>query len=68
MNIKESIDFLESHIDFEYGQYQQAWQTLKTAVLAQQTTKKQSTPLYITWNYCPDCGKRLSSQQYCDHK
>jgi hypothetical protein len=36
-----------------------AWQTLKAAVLAQQTTNKQSTPL------CSACGVELSCRNHC---
>ena len=38
------------------------------AELFQTAHNKQSTPLYTTWHYCPDCGKKLSNEQYCDHK
>ena len=33
------------------------WQTLKSAVLAAQTTSKQSTPLEVTHGACRECGK-----------
>ena len=41
---------------------------LKIAEVQKPAYNKQSTPLYTTWHYCPDCGKKLSNEQYCDHK
>jgi len=43
------------------------WQTLKTAVLAQQTNNKQSTPCHwcdgvhpmLNHAYCSNCGRKL---------
>ena len=45
----------------------EAWQTLKTAVLAQRTNNKQSTPCHwcdgvhpmLNHAYCSNCGRKL---------
>lgn len=59
--LEKEITRLESFV-FQCGDFNdiQAWQTLKTAVLAQQTTNKQSTPNYA----CPKCGAWLSTNEY----
>lgn len=44
MKILQALRHLDNAIDFKNLGYNEAWQTLKTAVLAQQTTNKQSMP------------------------
>ena len=39
------------------------WQTLKAAVLAQQTNNNQSTPLQQP---CDSCGRMLTARFYCN--
>ena len=51
------VDRLVSETSYEHER--EAWQTLKTAVLAQQTTNKQSAPsTYISEGvvFCAACG------------
>jgi hypothetical protein len=43
----------------ENSRVREAWQTLKTAVLAQQTTNKQSTPCKVN-AMCPNYDRCLS--------
>ena len=66
MKIVEALRVLDTDIDFKNLGYGEAWQTLKSAVLAQQTTNTASTPCpncedfkYIGNNYCRDCGYKL---------
>jgi hypothetical protein len=50
----EAIDAIEKNCAIHVGNVvlaDEAWQTLKTAVLAQQTTNSKSAP-------CPNCGER----------
>lgn len=53
MDLNEAITTIEYHITVTgrgLSSTNEAWQTLKAAVLAQQTTNTQSAPC------CPDCG------------
>jgi lipopolysaccharide biosynthesis regulator YciM len=63
------LQTLISDIDFQFkgvirvSLTLEEWQTLKTAVLAQQTTNKQSSPcekcndaIKFNFNHCPNCG------------
>jgi len=63
MTPQEAIDFIEKsamlRILGPIGD--EAWQTLKTAALAQQTTNKQSTP-------CPACGRDMECPNGCQSK
>jgi len=53
MDIKRAMFLIESLVEGDYGpEYSEALQTLRTAVLAQQTNNKQSTPLQS----CVNCG------------
>jgi hypothetical protein len=71
MNIIEAYKIVEGFVPFnESAAAYEAMQTLKAAVLAQQSTNKQSAPLSSTCIgcgaiinnvYCDDCRNKLSS-------
>ena len=63
MNIQKSVAVLESVIAFEsIVAVKEAWQTLKTFALTQQTTNKQSTPLMLSDGKCIMCGAVMDSE------
>ena len=68
MDINEALDTIILYLPMNSpAVVAEAWQTLKAAVLAQQTTSKQSAPCYQCAeylrdggaNYCPNCGNKL---------
>ena len=63
MNDKEkaAFDELDSYFS-KYHCHKEAWQTLKTAVLAQQSTNKQIMPLMLSDGKCIMCGTVMDSE------
>lgn len=55
-SIAETMDEIERGVDF--GEFETLWQTLKVAVLTQQTNNTQSKP-------CPACGGHTIMAPYC---
>jgi hypothetical protein len=60
MKLLQALTYLDNSIDFKNLGYNDAWQTLKTFVLAQQSTNKASAP--CKWK-C-SCGKVVVGD-YC---
>ena len=67
MTIDEAVRNLDNLLIACDQSGREAWQTLKTAVLAQQTNNKQSTPCHwcdgvhpmLNHAYCSNCGRKL---------
>lgn len=67
MKILQALRHLDNAIDFKNLGYNEAWQTLKTVVLAQQTTNSSSPklPCMACSNGDAQSGTRNHPGQFC---